>query len=246
MFRSNSVIDRDSVIREMGETKMLLYRRTSLLESSAQTLVNTVNCVGVMGGIAKDFKAREPKMFEAYKKLCEEKRLEPGKLWLWRGMENWTLNFPTKKHWRNPSQIEWIEAGLDKFVSGYEKLEIREISFPRLGCGNGGLDWKDVRPLMEMYLTNLKIEVYIHDYTVDVGLPEHLENVSRQLAAEPNHEPTFDSFLQDLTKIVALAGDTLVQLTPKQPLVAHTTADGLVLESVGREWHFDEEALRGV
>src|SRR5688572_4179635 len=110
---------------------MLIYRRTSLLESSAQTLVNTVNCVGVMGkGIAKEFKERDPAMFRAYKKICDDHLLEPGKLWLWHGADYWTLNFPTKIHWRNPSRIEWIEAGLRKFVSGYEKLGIRDISFP--------------------------------------------------------------------------------------------------------------------
>src|SRR5690242_10651893 len=123
---------------------MLLYRRTSLMESSAQTLVNTVNCVGVMGkGVAREFKERDLQMFAAYRRICEEKKLVPGKLWLWRGSDYWTLNFPTKIHWRNPSKLEWIEAGLKKFVTAYEKQGIREISFPRLGCGNGGLDWDE-------------------------------------------------------------------------------------------------------
>ena len=124
---------------------MLTYRRTSLLESTAQTLVNTVNCVGVMGkGIALEFKKRQPDMFDAYKRICDKKLLTPGKLWLWRGNEHLTLNFPTKIHWRNPSKLEWIESGLRKFVENYKALGISEISFPRLGCGNGGLDWDDV------------------------------------------------------------------------------------------------------
>src|SRR6185369_4326034 len=129
---------------------MLIYRRTSILQSSAQTLVNTVNCVGVMGkGLAHAFKEREPSMFAAYKRICDEHRLEPGKLWLWRGSANWGLNFPTKVHWRNPSKLEWIEAGLEKFVAAYEAQGITEVSFPKLGCGNGNLDWEEVRPVME-------------------------------------------------------------------------------------------------
>ncbi len=145
---------------------MLIYRRTSLLESSAQTLVNTVNCVGVMGkGLAQAFKEREPSMFAAYKRICDDRKLEPGKLWLWRGSDNWVLNFPTKIHWRSPSRIEWIEAGLQKFVAAYESQAITEISFPKLGCGNGNLDWSDVQPVMERYLKDLPIKVYIHDYT---------------------------------------------------------------------------------
>lgn len=90
------------------------------MDSTAQTLVNTLNCVGVMGkGVAKEFKERDPEMFRAYKKICDAKLLAPGKLWLWRGRHGLVLNFPTKLHWRNPSRLEWIEAGLQKFVKSY-------------------------------------------------------------------------------------------------------------------------------
>ena len=109
---------------------MLIYRRTSILESPAQTLVNTVNCVGVMGkGLAHAFKEREPDMFKAYKRICDQKALVPGKLWLWRGSGSWVLNFPTKVHWRNPSRLEWIEEGLAKFVAAFMEQGITEISF---------------------------------------------------------------------------------------------------------------------
>jgi O-acetyl-ADP-ribose deacetylase (regulator of RNase III) len=152
---------------------MLIYHRTNLLDSNAQTLVNTVNCVGVMGkGIALEFKQRYPDMFKAYKRICDAGELEIGKLWLWSGRDQWVLNFPTKKHWRHPSKVEWIEAGLDKFVTEYVRRGITDISFPRLGCGNGGLNWeRQVRPVMERYLAPLPINVYIHDFTKDVGLP---------------------------------------------------------------------------
>lgn len=226
---------------------MLIYRRTSLLDSTAQTLVNTVNCVGVMGkGIAKEFKEREPEMFAAYKRICEKKLLAPGKLWLWRGAASLILNFPTKQHWRNPSKLEWIEAGLDKFVSSYQKLGIVEISFPRLGCGNGGLNWDDVRPLMEAHLRNLPIQVYIHDYTVDVGLPEHMEEVARRLREEKLESASFDGFLAAIEKAVEVGADKLSNLENNEPLSASVTGDQVLTIKTRRgTWSFEAEDLRG-
>jgi len=226
---------------------MLLYRRTSLMESSAQTLVNTVNCVGVMGkGVAREFKFREPRMFLAYKKLCDDKKLAPGKLWLWRGEKNWTLNFPTKVHWRYPSKLEWIEAGLEKFRSGYERLGIREVSFPRLGCGNGGLDWQDVRPLMERYLASLPIEIYIHDFTKDIGLPEHLEVVAKKLKEEQTNDPTFEGFVSELRRALVLSKNKLSDLRSNDTIFARLNNDELTVQAHEGEWEFDSEALRGV
>lgn len=223
---------------------MLVYRRTDLFSSPAQTLVNTVNCVGVMGkGIAKEFKDRDPDMFAAYKRLCDDKRLSPGKLWLWRGANYLTLNFPTKMHWRNPSKLEWIEAGLKKFASSYADVGIEEISFPRLGCGNGGLNWDDVRPLMERYLKPLPISVYIHDYTVEVGLPEHLEHLANNLKAS-TRELTFESFLSDLVKAVDLSGDKLVDLVTHRPMRAHIIDDDLRIDTDHASWTFERDDLR--
>ena len=144
---------------------MLQFHRTSLMSVKSQTVVNTVNTVGVMGkGIAAQFKKRFPKMFAEYKAVCSRGELEAGGLWLWKGSDQWVLNFATKKHWRSPSKIEYIEHGLQAFRTQYERLGIREIAFPRLGCGNGGLDWSDVRPLMVRYLSDLPISVFINDF----------------------------------------------------------------------------------
>lgn len=227
---------------------MLIYRRTSLLESSAQTLVNTVNCVGVMGkGLAHAFKVREPTMFAAYKRICDQHLLEPGKLWLWRGSPNWVLNFPTKVHWRHPSKLDWIEAGLDKFVLAYESQGITEISFPKLGCGNGNLEWEEVRPMMERYLGRLPIKVYIHDYTRDIGLPEHLEMIADTVRQAGYAEPSFENFMQSLRKVVDLGGEQLVELGSHEPFRAIMTApDALAIQAGDAHWHFEEEALRGV
>lgn len=143
---------------------MITYVKTDLFESPAQVLVNTVNTVGVMGkGIAKNFKEIYPDMFKEYQSLCERKLLDTGKLWIYKTPHKWILNFPTKRHWRQPSKLEYIEEGLKKFVSTYAEKGISSISFPLLGCGNGGLDWEsEVQPLMEKYLRPLPIDIFIH------------------------------------------------------------------------------------
>jgi O-acetyl-ADP-ribose deacetylase (regulator of RNase III) len=223
---------------------VLTYKRTSLLEANTQTLVNTVNCVGVMGkGIAKAFKEREPDMFAAYKHICDQKLLEPGKLWLWRGSEQWVLNFPTKRHWRSPSKMEWIEAGLDKFVSTYETQGINEIAFPKLGCGNGNLDWKDVRPLMERYLSDLPIPVFIHDFTKDIGLPEHLEPLAVELRASMT-DLSFQSFVSALEKISRLSPK--IRTSENEEFRASFEKDTLVIENREGAWSVEEDDLRGV
>ncbi len=226
---------------------MLIYRRTSILESPAQTLVNTVNCVGVMGkGLAHAFKEREPKMFDAYKRICDQKSLEPGKLWLWRGSNGWVLNFPTKLHWRQSSKIEWIEQGLEKFVSAYEEQGISEISFPRLGCGNGNLDWNEVRPLMEHYLSKVDIPVYIHDFTVDVGLPEHLEPIAIALKAESPSVKSFDDFLHTLRRAFELTDGKMTMLGSNDEFEMRIDESGMVIATASSVSLFEEEDLRGV
>ncbi len=227
---------------------MLIYRRTSIFESPAQTLVNTVNCVGVMGkGLAHAFKEREPDMFRAYKRICDQHALEPGKLWLWRGRGSWVLNFPTKVHWRNPSRIEWIEQGLAKFVAAYADQGIAEISFPQLGCGNGNLDWADVRPVMEYYLAKVTIPVYIHDYTVDVGLPEHLEPVARALKDAGVSSGSFDNFMASIREALVVSNGELMTFNTRSTFRAHLRQDnGLMIETVAGDCKLEEDDLRGV
>lgn len=170
---------------------MITYLKSNLFFSPAQVLVNTVNTEGVMGkGIAKEFKKHFPEMFQQYHKFCEEKKLDIGNLWLYKTTNKWVLNFPTKKSWRNPSKIEYLEKGLQKFVDQYENRGIKSIAFPPLGCGNGELNWEtQVRPLMEKYLKDLPIDIYIHLYTPssleDVPEHKHIKNISRWLQSEP-------------------------------------------------------------
>ena len=120
---------------------MITYIDSSVFDSPAQTLVNTVNTVGVMGkGIAKEFKSRYPIMYKEYRRLCDDKQLQVGNLHLWRSDNRWVLNFPTKTTWRRPSELAYVEQGLHKFVNYYMDLGISSISFPPLGCGNGNLE----------------------------------------------------------------------------------------------------------
>lgn len=153
---------------------MIEYIEGDIFNSPAQVIVNTVNTVGVMGkGLALSFKQRYPEMFESYRNACEKKQLKIGKLMLWYAPDHWILLFPTKENWRNPSKLEYIEKGLYKFVSTYSEKNITSIAFPRLGCGNGELNWDDVKPLMEKYLKALPIDVYIYLGPGNNPIPEH-------------------------------------------------------------------------
>lgn len=140
----------------------------NIFNTKAQTVVNTVNSVGVMGkGIALVYKLRYPKMFDLYIEHCKKGLIGIGKLWLYKGEENapWVLNFPTKFHWKYPSKLEYIEKGLVKFLQTYSEKGITSIAFPLLGTYNGGLDRQDVLTLMNKYLgqCNLPVEIYEYD-----------------------------------------------------------------------------------
>lgn len=153
---------------------MIRYVEGDIFKSPAQVLVNTVNTVGVMGkGIALEFKNRYPDMFQAYRDVCDKRKLTIGSLMLCYEPDHWVLLFPTKEHWRNPSRIKFIEAGLAKFCRTYAEKGITSAAFPRLGCGNGELNWSDVRPVMEKYLQNLPIDIFIYLGTGPDPLPEH-------------------------------------------------------------------------
>lgn len=132
-----------------------------MFQSEAQTLVNTVNCVGVMGkGVALEFKKRWPGLVLDYEKRCAEKLVKPGEPFLYKDMLGTSiLNFPTKDHWRSPSKLSDIKNGLDIFVKNYKSWNITSIAFPPLGCGNGGLEWELVGPIMYKELSKVDISV---------------------------------------------------------------------------------------
>ena len=186
---------------------MITYVACDLFLSPARVLVNTVNTVGVMGkGIAKRFKQVYPDMFERYQELCEKDAFDVGDLWLYKTPNKWVLNFPTKRHWRQRSQPEYVEQGLRKFVDAYHVYGITSISFPLLGCGNGELDWEtQVRPLMEQYLDPLPISVFVHlQHVDDRFVPERKDSraVKKWLRAEPE-SLAFDEVWDDLKSLLA-------------------------------------------
>lgn len=186
---------------------MLAYLETSIFDSPAQAVVNTVNTVGVMGkGIALSFRKLYPAMYEEYRRLCEAGRLEIGRLHVYRTPNKIIVNFPTRKHWRNPSRPEYIEAGLKTFARQYTDYGISSVSFPQLGCGNGELNWKtQVQPLMEKYLRDLPITVYIHLYA---GKPNFVpERLDAEYARQVLRERRRISAAQMWQDLAALAGE---------------------------------------
>lgn len=145
------------------ENGSLVYLKGNIFSSPAEVIVNPVNVFGVMGkGLAAEFKRRYPAMFKRYKKFCDNKSFSVGQLFISREADYSVLLFPTKKHWRGGSKLEYVEAGLKKFVDTYGQKGINSIAFPKLGCGYGGLKWEDVRPLMEKYLRELPIDIYVY------------------------------------------------------------------------------------
>ena len=126
----------------------------SIFDSEAIAWVNPVNCVGVMGkGLALEFKKRFSENYKNYRKACKEGKVQPGWMWIQRRFGKidpaYIINFPTKRHWKDASRLEDIEEGLKALVKVINTHRIKTIAVPPLGCGLGGLDWVDVRPLIE-------------------------------------------------------------------------------------------------
>lgn len=135
-----------------------------MFSSQVQTLVNTVNCVGIMGkGVALEFKKRFPAMFKDYESRCDAKLVKPGEPYLFGDSSGkLILNFPTKNHWRSAARIQDIERGLDRFVAQYSEWGITSVAMPPLGCGNGGLEWSEVGPLIYRKLSSLPIDIEVY------------------------------------------------------------------------------------
>lgn len=135
-----------------------------LFQVKADAIVNAVNCKGVMGkGIAREFKKRFPRSFRIYLAACQSGNIKPGLPLFVRGSgdEPNIIHFPTKNHWRGKSRLDWIRKGLAYLKSYYKEWGIASLAMPQLGCGLGGLDWMDVKPLIEEYLGEEQLDVII-------------------------------------------------------------------------------------
>ncbi len=146
------------------------FRRDNLLGADAEALVNTVNTVGVMGkGIALQFKKKFPGNFKAYERACKNGEVRVGEMFTVTldslSNPHYIINFSTKKHWKGSSRIEYIRDGLEDLIHEIERLGIRSVAAPPLGCGNGGLDWESgVRPLIEAAFDRLpEVQVYVYE-----------------------------------------------------------------------------------
>jgi O-acetyl-ADP-ribose deacetylase (regulator of RNase III) len=132
---------------------MISFEKNNILHVKAEALVNSVNLTGVMGkGIALAFRETFPENYKLYRKACEEKEIDIGKIFVTETDQffpKYIINFPTKKHWRLPSKYEWIEAGLISLKEWLRKNEIRSIAIPPLGSGNGKLDWVHVKVMIQ-------------------------------------------------------------------------------------------------
>src|SRR5215510_9661131 len=133
----------------------------NLLDADVDALVNTVNTVGVMGkGVALQFKNAFPENYEAYRRAAEDEAIRLGRMFVFDigklTRPRFIINFPTKQHWKSRSRLEDIESGLVDLVRVIRELDIKSVAVPPLGCGNGGLDWEDVRPRIETALAPLE------------------------------------------------------------------------------------------
>ncbi|RBP85979.1 O-acetyl-ADP-ribose deacetylase (regulator of RNase III) [Cytobacillus firmus] len=154
---------------------VLHFVKGNLLSADTEALVNTVNTVGVMGkGIALQFKQAFPDNFKEYKKACNKGMVSPGKMFIYENHSlsnpKYIINFPTKRHWKSMSKMQDIKDGLKAFREDLINLNIKSVSLPPLGCGNGGLEWSEVKPLITSSLEDLHdVDIYIYEPT---GSPE--------------------------------------------------------------------------
>ena len=154
---------------------MIEIQQGNLLKANAEAIVNTVNCVGVMGkGIALQFKQAYPDNFRQYAKACRVSEVRPGQMFVVSTGNlfnpRYIINFPTKRHWKGKSKIEDIQTGLKALIQEVKQLGITSIAVPPLGCGNGGLSWKTVKPLIESAFLELpNVQVLLFE---PQGIPE--------------------------------------------------------------------------
>lgn len=197
---------------------MLEAGHGNLLKAEVDALVNTVNTVGVMGkGIALQFKKAFPENYKAYEKACKAHSVEVGRMFVFNTGQlqpRFIINFPTKKHWRSPSTLEYVDAGLEDLVRHVQRLGIRSIAIPPLGCGHGGLDWSLVRPRIEEAFSDLP-EVRVVLFAPS-GTPEPGSMVNR--TEEPSMTPGRAALILLMSRYLETGYDYRLALVELQKL----------------------------
>lgn len=184
---------------------MIEIAKGNILGADAEALVNTVNCIGFMGkGIALQFKQAFPANFKAYEAACHAGQVVPGRMFIFDNARlinpRYVINFPTKRHWRGKSRIADIRSGLKALMADIRRLGVRSIAVPPLGCGLGGLDWREVRPLIEKAFSELPdVRVLLFE---PVGTPEATAMPVR--TARPHMTPARALFIKLMDAYAAL------------------------------------------
>jgi O-acetyl-ADP-ribose deacetylase (regulator of RNase III) len=184
----------------------------NIFTTECQTIVNTVNCFGIMGaGIALECRYRYPEMFERYKEMCDKKLLDIGKLYLYQSKTKWILNFPTKNHWKFPTKPIYLEKGLLKFKETYEQKKIQSIAFPLLGAQNGGLSKDESLKLLQKHLKGIEIPIEIYIYKENAS--DDLYNIFKTAFLSNNLES-----LKRLTDLKSNQIKKIIEILKKEDL----------------------------
>lgn len=165
---------------------MIRYTKGNLLNATTEALVNTVNTMGVMGkGIAMQFKEAYPNNYKVYRDACKAGTFKTGEVLAVQDgsvtSQKWIINFPTKAHWKGNSQYSFIESGLKALKEKLIELDIKSVALPPLGCGNGGLDWDKVKPMIEAELGDLDIEILVFEPNEDIKAALQKENAPKEV-----------------------------------------------------------------
>jgi O-acetyl-ADP-ribose deacetylase (regulator of RNase III)/uncharacterized protein YwgA len=209
-----------------------------ILKSKAQTLINTVNCVGVMGkGIALEFKNRFPEMHDDYVKRCEQGEVKVGVPYLYKTLyPPQIINFPTKEHWKSISQLSDIERGLTYLLEHYREWDVTSLAIPPLGCGNGQLEWRVVGPLIYRFVKGMAIPVQMYapygthpkELTVEFlkhGAEVHVEQTARN--GQTTLNPAWVALVEIISRIEQQPYHWQVGRTLFQKIAYVATNEGL-------------------
>ena len=167
---------------------MIEYKNGDILREDVEAIVNTVNCVGIMGrGLALQFKNKFPQNFKEYQLACTNKEVQLGKMFVHQTGQlinpKYIINFPTKGHWKQKSKIEDISNGLDDLITIIEKYSIKYIAIPPLGSGLGGLDWKMVKKLIEEKLKNINCTIILFEPLEQKSITKEIPKMTAGRAA---------------------------------------------------------------
>jgi O-acetyl-ADP-ribose deacetylase (regulator of RNase III) len=217
---------------------MTSFKTGNILSEQVDALVNTVNCVGVMGrGVALQFKKYFPDNYKEYKAACDRKEVTPGRIFVHETGElypRYIFNFPTKRHWRGKSKIEDIDAGMKSLISEIQRLEINSIAIPPLGSGLGGLDWNEVLPLIKEHLgklTNVDVIIYEPNVAADT------KTLSRNLEV-PEMTPGRAALILLIDRYLTGYLDPMITLLELQKLMYFLQAAGEPLRLKYEKAHY--------